>query len=106
MTQSLQKKPRKKTSEGQQANKDAPTSKIYNEVTSGGMFYSLTNGIRGIFSSTRSGASSNDNGVQAGNAGHGNGIRGIFSSTRARASINGVPAGNAGAGHGKRKKGQ
>ena len=59
----------------EQASKDAPAevvknnvTKIYNEVTSGGMFSSLTNGIRGIFSSTR--AASSSHGAQALNAGH------------------------------------
>ena len=58
----------------EQARKDAPTevvknnvTKIYNEVTSGGMFSSLTNGIRGIFSSTR--AASSSQGAQTLNAG-------------------------------------
>ena len=58
----------------EQASKDAPTevvknnvTKIYNEVTSGGMFSSLTNGIRGIFSSTR--AASSSQGAQTLNAG-------------------------------------
>ena len=48
----------------EEASKDAPTeevknnvTKIYNEVTSGGMFSSLTQGIRGIFSGRRVGAS-------------------------------------------------
>ena len=60
----------------EEASKDAPTevvknnvTKIYKEVTSGGMFYSLTNGIRGIFSSAR--AVSSSNGAQASNAGQG-----------------------------------
>ena len=50
----------------EEASKDAPTeevknnvNKIYNEVTSGGMFSSLTQGIRGIFSGRRAEASSN-----------------------------------------------
>ena len=56
--------------------KDAPTeevknnvTKIYNKVTSGGMFSSLTSGIRGMFSSTRAATSSNA--AQSVNAGQG-----------------------------------
>ena len=50
----------------EEANKEAPTedvknnvTKIYNEVTSGSMFSSLTNGIRGIFGRKRDAATSN-----------------------------------------------
>ena len=60
----------------EEASKDAPTeevkknvTKIYNKVTNGGMFSSLTSGIRGMFSSTRAATSSNA--AQAVNAGQG-----------------------------------
>ena len=50
----------------EETSKDAPTeevknnvSKIYSEVTSGGLFSSLTQGIRGMFGSRRSATSSN-----------------------------------------------
>ena len=58
----------------EEASKDAPTeevknnvNKIYNEVTSGGMFSSLTQGIRGIFSGRGAGASGNFAGQGSGN---------------------------------------
>ena len=68
----------------EETNKEAPTeevknnvTKIYNKVTSGGMFSSLTNGIRGMFS-TRAATSNN--------ALRGN--QGMFSSSRAATSNN------------------
>ena len=58
----------------EEANRDAPTeevknnvTKIYNKVTSGGMFSSLTSGLRGMFSSTR--AATSNNAAQSVNAG-------------------------------------
>ena len=72
----------------EEASKDAPTeevkknvTKIYNKVTSGGMFSSLTSGIRGMFSSTRAATSSNA--AQSVNAGQGS----SSGSNRNRAAI-------------------
>ena len=78
----------------EEASNEAPTeevknnvTKIYNKVTSGGMFSSLTNGIRGMFS-TRAATSNN--------ASRGN--QGMFSSSRAATSNNAAQSVNAGQG--------